>query len=225
MADAFGSSLPPSCGVVSGFDPRADGAAFINVVILGAGGGPGTPVTDGWLTIASMGNAGTPFYDSIELDELHCPLIVHTRRLRPDSEGAGMFRGAPGAEIEYGPVDRAVEVGFACDGVVNPAQGVCGGGPGALAEAYLRRASGEPESLPGSSHLMVAEGEALVSLTAGGGRYGSPLNRAPEHVAHDVAEGWISPERARKVYGVEVTPEGAVDRETTERLRGRLAAA
>ena len=52
MADAFGSSLPPSCGVVSGFDPRADGAAFINVVILGAGGGPGTPVTDGWLTIA-----------------------------------------------------------------------------------------------------------------------------------------------------------------------------
>jgi N-methylhydantoinase B len=60
MADASGSSLPPSCGVVSGFDPRADGAAFINVVILGAGGGPGTPVTDGWLTIACMGNAGMP---------------------------------------------------------------------------------------------------------------------------------------------------------------------
>ena len=61
--------------VVSGFDPRADGAAFINVVILGAGGGPGTPVTDGWLRIACMGNAGMPFYDSVELDELHCPLI------------------------------------------------------------------------------------------------------------------------------------------------------
>jgi N-methylhydantoinase B len=112
------------------------GAAFINVVILGAGGGPGTPVTDGWLTIACMGNAGMPFYDSVELDELHCPLIVHARRMRRDSEGAGMFRGAPGAEIEYGPVDCAVGVGFACDGVVNPAQGVRGGGPGALAEAY-----------------------------------------------------------------------------------------
>jgi N-methylhydantoinase B len=225
MADASGSSLPPSCGVVSGFDPRADGAAFINVVILGAGGGPGTPVTDGWLTIACMGNAGMPFYDSVELDELHCPLIIHARRLRPDSEGAGMFRGAPGAEIEYGPIDCAVEVGFACDGVVNPAQGVRGGGPGALAEAYLRRASGERESLPGSSHLVVAEGESLVSLTAGGGGYGSPLDRAPKHVAHDVAEGWISRERAREVYSVEVTLEGAVDREQTERLRGRFAAA
>jgi hypothetical protein len=35
--------------------PRGDGAAFINVVILGA----------------------VPFYESVELDELHCPLIVH----------------------------------------------------------------------------------------------------------------------------------------------------
>jgi N-methylhydantoinase B len=104
-----------------------------------------------------------------------------------------MFRGALGAEIEYGPIDCAVEVGLACDGVVNPAQGVRGGGPGAMAEPCLRRASGELESLPGSSHLMVATGESLVSLTAGGGGYGSPLDRAPEHVAHDVAEGWIRP--------------------------------
>jgi N-methylhydantoinase B len=64
-----------------------------------------------------------------------------------------------------------------------------------------------------------------VSLTAGGGGHGSPLDRAPERVAHDVAEGWISLERARNVYGAEVTPEGAVDREMTERLRRRLAAA
>ena len=109
-----------------------------------------------------MGNAGMPFYDSIELDELHCPLIIHTRRLRRDSEGPGMFRGAPGAEIEYGPVDCDVEVGFACDGVVNPAQGVRGGSPGAVAEAYLRRATGERQRLPGSSHLIVARRIAAV---------------------------------------------------------------
>jgi hypothetical protein len=49
--------------------PRGDGAAFINVVILGA----------------------VPFYESVELDELHCPLIVHARRLRPDSERRECF--------------------------------------------------------------------------------------------------------------------------------------
>jgi N-methylhydantoinase B len=72
---------------------------------------------------------------------------------------------------------------------------------------------------------MVAEGESLVSLTAGGGGYGSPLERAPERVAHDVAEGWISRERARDVYGVEVTSEGAVHRAATSRLRGLRTAA
>jgi len=224
MADASGSSLPPSCGVVSGFDPRAEGAAFINVVILGAGGGPGTPVTDGWLTIACMGNAGMPFYDSIELDELHQPIVVQARRLRTDGEGAGRFRGAPGAEIEYGPVDCDVEVGFACDGVVHPAQGVRGGGPGALAEAYLRRADGSLEALPGSSQLIVKEGESLVSLTAGGGGYGPAHERPPASVARDVAEGWVSRERAESVYGVVLTGDGGVDHAATEARRSGLAA-
>ena len=64
-----------------------------------------------------------------------------------------------------------------------------------------------------------------MSLTAGGGGYGSPLDRAPERVAHDVAEGWIRLERARNVYGVEITSEGAVDRAATSRLRGLRTAA
>ena len=219
MADASGSSLPPSCGVVSGFDPRADNAAFINVVILGAGGGPGTPVTDGWLTIACMGNAGMPFYDSIERDELHQPILVHQRRLRPDSEGAGRFRGAPGAEIEYGPLGAAIEVGFACDGVVNPAQGVRGGGAGALAKAYLRRASGELVELPGSSQIGVAEGETGLSLTAGGGGYGPARERPIARVAKDVAEGWISAARAAATYGVVFDQKGSVDPEKTAARR------
>jgi N-methylhydantoinase B/oxoprolinase/acetone carboxylase alpha subunit len=142
--------------------------------------------------------------------DFSCSLVTARGELLSVSEGfpIHMLRGAElmarcmasfHPNLKRGPVDCAVEVGFACDGVVNPAQGVRGGGPGALAEAYLRRASGERESLPGSSHLTVAEGESLVSLTAGGGGYGTPLERAPERVAHDVVEGWISPERARKV--------------------------
>ena len=40
-------------------------------------------------------------------------------------------------------------------------------------------------------------GERIVSVSAGGGGYGDPLERAPERVLHDVREGWVSPERAR----------------------------
>ena len=40
-------------------------------------------------------------------------------------------------------------------------------------------------------------------MSSGGGGYGPPRERDPDRVRRDVAEGWISPERARDVYGVE----------------------
>jgi N-methylhydantoinase B len=45
-------------------------------------------------------------------------------------------------------------------------------------------------------------------------------------VLHDVREGWVSPDRARDVYGVIFSGEGealVVDEAATERLRTRLA--
>ena len=36
----------------------------------------------------------------------------------------------------------------------------------------------------------------------GGGGYGSPLEREPEMVEADVAEGYVTPEQARSDYGV-----------------------
>src|SRR5207237_8179347 len=92
-----GAGIPPASGVLSGRDPRQGGAPFVNEVILAAGGGPGTFCNDGWLSLFTMGNAGMPFYDSIEIDELHHPIRVETRRIIPDSEGAGTYRGAPGS--------------------------------------------------------------------------------------------------------------------------------
>jgi len=60
-----GAAIPPASGVISGRDPR-NGHLFVNEVILAAGGGPGTPTQDGWLSLFCMGNAGMPFYDSVE---------------------------------------------------------------------------------------------------------------------------------------------------------------
>ena len=99
-----------------------------------------------------------------------------------------------------------------------------GGGPGALAEAHLRRSSGALEALPGSSHLVVARGESLLSLTAGGGGYDSPLDRAPARVAKDVAEGWVSVARARNVYGVVLATDGSADEAGTQAARRVMTA-
>ncbi len=52
-----------------------------------------------------------------------------------------------------------------------------------------------------------------------GGGYGPADERKPEMVLHDVRETWISRERARTVYKVEVTDDYKIDVEATRALR------
>jgi N-methylhydantoinase B len=52
----------------------------------------------------------------------------------------------------------------------------------------------------------------------GGGGYGDPLERDPAAVAKDVAEGTVSREAARDLYGVGLR-EDEIDLKLTEELR------
>jgi N-methylhydantoinase B len=213
-----GAALPPSAGVISGHDPR-NGHAFVNEVILAAGGGPGTPVQDGWLSLFCMGNAGMPFYDSIEIDEMLHPMMIETRKILVDSEGAGTFRGAPGIKTTFRPIDCDFELGFCSDGTVNPSLGTRGGGNALPASQYLESDAGEIVPLATSEHVHVRADQRVVSLSNGGGGFGAPEARDPARVAADVAEGWVSAERARTVYRVALTAEFAVDAAATAALR------
>jgi N-methylhydantoinase B len=72
---------------------------------------------------------------------------------------------------------------------------------------------------PASAGVELAPGQTIVSVSSGGGGYGPPWQRDPERVAHDVREGWVSRERAREVYGVEVDERGEVVVEATRERR------
>ncbi len=65
--------------------------------------------------------------------------------------------------------------------------------------------------------------ETAIGVTCGGGGYGDPWKRDVEQVRHDVAECWISRERAKNVYGVVINGDGAVDDAATRALRDRVA--
>ena len=229
IAEGFGMAetgpiIPPGGGVISGTDPRAANAAFVNQVMLGITGGAGTPVTDGWLLIIHVGNAGMCHHDSIEVDELHHPILVHHRGLIPDSEGAGRFRGAPGIRVEFGPTDGCVlDVLYTADGTVSPALGARGGQPGSLLVALKRTISGELEPLAPCGGVRLSPGETVISIASGGGGYGSPLERDPHRVKRDMDEGWITSARAADVYGVAFDAAGRIDQGATLALRRRLA--
>ncbi|MBV9287880.1 MAG: hydantoinase B/oxoprolinase family protein [Hyphomicrobiales bacterium] len=216
LAEA-GACIPASAGVISGLHA---GRPFVNEVYLGCTGGAGAPAADGWLTIMHVGNAGMCYQDSIEVDELRHPILVHARRLVPDSEGAGRFRGALGAYSEFSPRGCAMTVAYVSDGNLNPAKGVRGGRAGAPSAQFLRRRSGALEPMPGCAEVLVQPGEAMASLSCGGGGYGPPEERAPSRVAEDVREGWVSRGRAESVYRVALTDELQVDAAATQRLRG-----
>lgn len=211
-----GLSLPASVSVISGRDPRAGGAPFVNQLILAWTGGPGSPHSDGWLTYGGVGDGGALLRDSVEIDEMKYPLIIHAQHIVPDTEGAGARRGAPAAFVEFGPRDTELEAMYLSDGTINPPLGASGGQPGARARQYRRDLDGTlaPQDVDG--HLVLQPGETLLSYSTGGGGYGSPRNREPGRVRHDVVEGWISRERAKEVYGVVIDEQGRVDASATE---------
>jgi N-methylhydantoinase B/oxoprolinase/acetone carboxylase alpha subunit len=229
LADGFGMAehgaiMVASDGVISGRDPRRGGASFVNQVILGQTLGGAGPAADGWLTILTPGTGGMGFWDSVEVDELRQPILVHERRLLPDSEGAGRFRGSPALRVEFGPVDEPMEVIFAVDGRINGPLGARGGLPGATARNYHRLTSSELVELGALVHLRLGPGESVVGISCGGGGYGPPIERDPARVRHDVEEGYVTRERAERLYGVVLDAGGAVDSEATCRRREKMRA-
>ena len=138
-----GRAQPASMAVISGTDPRPQGGAFVNQLILAVTGGSGAPAADGWLTILGIGAAGFLYRDSVEIDEMKYPIVVHEQRIVPDSEGAGRFRGSPGALVVFGPIDGCeLDLIYLSDGTFNASEGVRGGGPGGKASQRKRSADG-----------------------------------------------------------------------------------
>jgi N-methylhydantoinase B len=215
----IGAVCAPSTAVVSGVDPR-NGKPYVNQLFLGHTAGAATPWQDAWMTMLHAGNGGMCYIDSVELDEAYTPILVKTRRLIPDSEGAGRNRGAPGILVEYGPIGCQMQAVFVHDGNINNPKGARGGLPSSPAGQAAMRAGGKREELPRFTDTRLEEGEYLISIAAGGGGYGDPKAREPGRVLRDVTEGIVTRERAEKVYGVAITAELNIDEKRTAALRG-----
>ncbi|WP_419553414.1 hydantoinase B/oxoprolinase family protein [Candidatus Poriferisodalis sp.] len=220
---------PPCFGVVSGYDPRK-GGDYIAQLFNGTAGGPATAESDGWLSLVAINCNGLLYRDSIEVDEAKYPLIITQSQIRPDSEGAGRTRGAPGNLCEYGPLLDEMRVHYQMEGIVHPARGVRGGdGPTVCSAAVVGPAGGVTERPEAVAAVDLQPGERILSRSAGGGGYGSPLERDPDLVLTDVRERYVTLGRARDAYGVVITGDPdrfetlEVDRAATSELRaGRL---
>lgn len=158
----------------------------------------------------------------IELVELLYPVRVENYAIRPDSGGAGEFRGGNGIEKIFLAL-APCRFMWITDRTVCPAWGVLGGRDALPGSAFLERPGTAPELLTRET-VQLKAGDRVRVLTGGGGGYGDPLKRDPIRVAADVHNGYISVRAATDMYGVVLGDRGQVLALETKRRRIAMSA-
>jgi N-methylhydantoinase B len=120
------------------------------------------------------------------------------RELRPDSGGAGKFRGGLGQRIEMTASNDAPFIVFlSVERLKFPALGRMGGQPGAPGRIRFRDGA---QDIPGKGELRVEPGDYLIFETPGGGGFGDPAERDPQALALDRKRGLVT-EAGARAYG------------------------
>lgn len=156
------------------------------VLMFNSGGMGARPGLDGLSSTAFPSGVHTM---PIEATEHTGPIVVWRKELRPDSGGAGEFRGGLGQIIEIAPADgHELDFSAMFDRIGTPALGRDGGGPGAPGSAQLD--DGTMLKPKGWQH--VPSGRKLVLHLPGGGGFGDPAKRPADAVAEDLRKGYVT---------------------------------
>ena len=198
---------------------RQDGRFFLGG-FGPTGGGWGAKLTEDGVSATVCLNDGDTHNSPVEQGEAKFPVLVERHALRQDSGGAGRCRGGLGIEKTVQAL-VPMTINMQIDRVHCPPWGLAGGEAGGGNKVTLRIDGAEIDDLPNAKVLTrrLSPHDAWTVFSGGGGGFGPPIEREPERVANDVAQGYVSLEAASKLYGVVVDTEGRVDHAATESLR------
>jgi N-methylhydantoinase B len=171
---------------------RRDGRAF-STLYFAAGGYGALRDLDGWCTLPHPSNMATV---PVEVWETLTHTTIESKRLLPDSGGPGQWRGGLGQEVilrnDTGHPITTLGMG---NRTMFPARGLFGGGDGTLREHAI-----DGIRVHAKAANVLAPGQRMRIIEAGGGGFGDATARAPAAVAEDVAQGYISERAAREIY-------------------------
>ena len=184
------------CNFQVSLRPTRAGGRRAEVLTFNSGGSGARPTLDGLSATAFPSGVMTM---PVEATEHSGPIIIWRKELRPDSGGAGKFRGGLGQYMEVGArAGHAFDFSAMFDRVDHAARGRHGGKAG----SPTRVALDDGTVLRGKGKTAVPEGARVMLAFPGGGGYGDPATRDRSAVIHDLRLDYISETVARDTYGL-----------------------
>jgi len=211
----FGGTDPRGVDGESSAGPDGDAAAnaegkpyaFYETQGGGFGGRAGKDGMDG-VHVHMSNTMNTP----AEVLETAYPLRILRYSLRPDSGGAGEFRGGLGLRRDIEVRGHEARFSLLADRQRHAPYGLEGGEEGERGAAYLyddadadtaATANAEGEKLPQKSVHDLPAGSVVSIRTPGAGGYGDPDDRAAAAIERDLRLGKLTPAAAAERYGVD----------------------
>jgi len=175
------------------------GKRFINVPLDGlAMGGGARAHADGYM--ASSPASSNMTIPSIEVLEQNYRMRYLRREVPIDAGGDGRFRGGGGLEVEW-EIETPMMLTLMSSRRKYPPPGIFGGKAGGPSRAWVI-SDGKKVQLPQKiTNKHLKQGDRLIIRTPGGGGYGDPKDRDSERVVDDLRLGFISLQKAKRIYG------------------------
>jgi N-methylhydantoinase B len=127
-------------------------------------------------------------------------VLVQRFELIADTGGAGRWRGGCGIRKDVELRADAAVMTLLGERHSHKGYALFGGGTGSLAETILNP-DREAARLGSKDVRRLRKGDVVSFRLNGAGGYGDPRERAPQAIAADVADGYVSAEAARTTYG------------------------
>ena len=178
---------------IQGRNPHTD-RGFIWHMFQARPGGGASPAGDGWPGAGEWHSAGGIKFGSLEVTEARFPLFFTRHEFRPDSGGAGTFRGGPGGLLSFSvEIEEPALANTAGDGARYGACGILGGADG-VPHRYVLHSEGRAPRVIRTKEtgIEVRPGDRFEIASAGGGGWGDPAARSAAARADDVENGFVS---------------------------------
>ncbi|MFI6074142.1 hydantoinase B/oxoprolinase family protein [Actinoplanes sp. NPDC051343] len=194
--------------LTAGRDPRV-GREFVSLEATVGGWGAWNG-SDG--ESALINNVNGSLKDiPIEVHETRYPWRITEYRIRPDSGGAGKWRGGNGVIRQYeAQTDLTVSLWF--ERSRQPAWGLFGGEDAVGPEVVVNPGREDERRILKINGMSLKKGDVVRCATGGGGGFGDSTERSAGDVRDDVLDRNVTPDAARTRYGVDSSlPSGQSD--------------